>query len=231
MGFFGGVQTVNSVVQTLARVRDGVPRHIYLAAKGRQKIAGGSCSPWHILNSTKQHARTILQLLGDGYNPETDQKGEFQPESLKTWAISAAVTNAQNLTYRESILRQLAFDGYDCQFCTEPSPDDKLMKEQVEISKQELIELENQQTLEAPSPSNSEYETLQNKRAKTVTQRATERKGKLERLYQVPVTEELIALHRDGMYPKLRLHYYMSLGREQVLERDRAAVDAAKRSW
>jgi hypothetical protein len=227
-GFFGGIQTVNSVVQTLARVRDGVPRHVYLAPRGRQKIAGGSCNPWQILNSTKQHARTILQLLGDGYNPETDLTGEFQPESLKSWAISAAVTNAQNLTYRESVLRQLALDGYDCQFYTEPDPDDKLVKEMVQISKQELIESENQQTLEAPSPSNSEYETLQNKRAKTATQRATERKGTLERMYQVPVTDELIALHRDGIYPKLRLHYYMSLGREQVLERDRAAVDAAK---
>ena len=227
-GFFGGVQTVNSVVQTLARVRDGVHRHIYLASRGRQKIGGGSCNPWQILNSTKQHAQTILRLLGDGYNPETDLAGEFQPESLKSWAISAAVTNAQNLTYRESVLRQLAFDGYDCQFYTKPDPDEKLMKERVEISKQELIEQENQQTLEAPSPSNSEYETLHNKRAKTATERATERKGTLERMYQVPVTEELIALHRDGMYPKLRLHYYMSLGREQVLERDRAAVDAAK---
>jgi Domain of unknown function (DUF3854) len=227
-GFFGGVQTVNSVVQTLARVRASVPRHIYLAPKGRQNIANGSCSPWHILNSTKQHARTILNLLGDGYQPETDPTGEFQPESLKTWAISAAVINAQNFTYRESILRQLAFDGYRCQFYSEPDSDDKLMKEIVQISKQELLEQENQQTLEAPSPSNSEYKSLQNKRAKTTSERAQERKGTLEHLYQVPVTQELIALHRDGMYPKLRLHYYMSLGREQVLARDRATVDAAK---
>ncbi len=229
-GFFGGVQTVNSVVQTLARVRAGIPRHVYLAARGRQKIANGSTTPWYILNSTKRHARTILHLLGDGYKPEADLTGEFQPESLTTWATAAAVINAQNASYRQSILHQLTLDGYQCQFFNEPDPDEIIMKKQIQTSKQELIEQENQETLAADSPTDAEYASLQHKRAKTTQERATERKGHLERLYNVPVSEQLIALHNEKMYPKLRLHYYLTLGRSQVLDRDRAYVDAAKQA-
>ncbi len=61
---------------------------------------------------------------------------------------------------------------------------------------------------------------LQDKPAKTKTERHQQRKAELSRRYEVEVTPDLVEKDDDGWYPQLRMHYYLTLGREFLTNRD-----------
>jgi hypothetical protein len=56
--------------------------------------------------------------------------------------------------------------------------------------------------------------------AKTKTERHQERKALLNERYGVDVTPELVWKDDDAWYPQLRLHYFLTLGREHLAKRD-----------
>jgi hypothetical protein len=68
--------------------------------------------------------------------------------------------------------------------------------------------------------SDTEFKKLQDKKAKTKTERHQERKASLNERYGVDVTPELVGKDDDNWYPKLRLHYFLTLGREHLVSRD-----------
>ena len=61
---------------------------------------------------------------------------------------------------------------------------------------------------------------LQDKRAKTKTERHQQRKAELSRRYEIEVTPDWVEKDDDGWYPQLRMHYYLTLGREFLTTRD-----------
>lgn len=80
----------------------------------------------------------------------------------------------------------------------------------------------------------TKYEALQQQRSKTTAERHIERKYKLEQRYGVEVTKELVQKDDAGYYPQLRLHYYLTIGREFVADRDRKLGEKmlqAKSAW
>jgi hypothetical protein len=71
----------------------------------------------------------------------------------------------------------------------------------------------------------SELEKLKKKRSKTRCERLRERKGKLMRRYATDdVSPEPIAKDDDGWYPKLRLYYFLTVGKIYLKERDRRSL-------
>ncbi|MEA5573494.1 hypothetical protein [Calothrix sp. UHCC 0171] len=68
--------------------------------------------------------------------------------------------------------------------------------------------------------SDTEFKKLQDKKAKTKTERYQERKAFLKERYGVEVTPTLVEKDDSGWYPQLRLHYFLTVGREQLMERD-----------
>jgi hypothetical protein len=68
--------------------------------------------------------------------------------------------------------------------------------------------------------SDSEYQVLQKRLVKTLSQRRTLRKYSLKRRYGIPVTAQLVTQDDQGWYPKLLLHYYLTIGRDYLAQRD-----------
>ncbi len=68
--------------------------------------------------------------------------------------------------------------------------------------------------------SDVELQKLKDKRAKTRDERQQERKADLGERYGVEVTASLVEKDDDGWYPQLRLHYFLTLGREHLVSRD-----------
>ena len=68
--------------------------------------------------------------------------------------------------------------------------------------------------------SGAELKKLQDKRAKTKTEPHQQRKAELSRRYEVEVTPELVEKDDESWYPQLRMHYYLTLGREFLTNRD-----------
>jgi hypothetical protein len=222
-----GVQTVDAVCQTVERVRDNVPRHLWIktTAKGN-RIGNGSTSVKALL--TSQHKLTkanILLLQQASFNDFDELEINFSPESLLSWGKRACVVNSGKNNYRDSVLSKLLSEGYEL---AKPM---KLDVDNTSIIKQEVVQVcqKNyrnfcQKVSKAPNLSDRELEQLDSKKAKTETERLSERKGNLSKRYGIEVTPELVEKDDSGWYPQLRLQYYLTVGNIYLSERDRRSL-------
>jgi hypothetical protein len=131
-------------------------------------------------------------------------------------------------SYRSSIVSGLIEEGHN--IIKSEAKSDALEEMSLSVG-QEIAELaqinyqkECQEISDAPDVTDAQLELLKDKRAKTKTERKMERKGELSKRYGVPVTSELVASDDNGWYPKLQMHYYLTIGKEHLLSRDRSKL-------
>ncbi|HEY9799441.1 MAG TPA: plasmid replication protein, CyRepA1 family [Leptolyngbyaceae cyanobacterium] len=219
-GIFQGVQPVNSVRQMLARLREAVDRHIWVSRYGMGTVGNSSTSIGGLLRSQHVATQANIALLSAADNEDysfIDQ--DFQPESLQTWGKRACVINMEMRDYRESVVRGLVADGYTV-IDAEDGEDSGEVFQEVKAASQELYASERRAIAASEDISDTELKKLQNQRAKTPAERYQQRKAELSRRYEVEVTPDLVEKDDDGWYPQLRLHYYLTLGREFLTKRD-----------
>ncbi|MCC5654137.1 DUF3854 domain-containing protein [Nostoc sp. XA013] len=221
-GIFQGVQPVNSVRQMLARLRETVDRHIWVREWGMSVVGNGSTSIGGLLRSQHVATQANIALLSAADNDDysyVDQN--FQPESLQTWGKRGSVINVEMRRYRESVLAGLVEDGYTIIDASDADDNESgAVIESVKAASVELYAAECKAIAQADELSQTELKKLQDKRAKTKTERHQQRKAELSRRYEIDVTPELVEKDDDGWYPQLRMHYYLTLGREFLTNRD-----------
>ncbi len=226
-----GIQTVDAVCQTLERLRDGVPRHLWIkkTAKGN-RIGNGSTNVPGLLASTHKQAVANISLLQQASICELDELDvTFSPESLNTWAKRACVVNAGKNDYRTEILSKLIVEGYEI---TDPDPDpdpddsigSSVVNEGLLETKRENYQAYTHAVPKMNEPTAQELEELKNKRAKTKEERLTERKGNLIKRYGIEVTPELVEKDDRGWYGQLQLHYYLTVGNAYLANRDQGTI-------
>jgi hypothetical protein len=128
--------------------------------------------------------------------------------------------------YRSSIVEGLIVEGH---FVTAP-PKQKTEElnpaSEVESQLKQVAETKYQaecgQVAIAAIPTDAQYQKLKDKRAKTKEERWIERKGTLVRRYgdDVSITPELVKKDDEGWYSKILSHYYLTVGRPYLIERD-----------
>jgi len=220
-GIFQGVQACDSVRQALARVRTNVPRYVWIRKTGFSRVGNGSTSIKALLASQHKLAKANVNLLSQADFTE-DIDLEFQPESLRTWAKKAVVVNLGMANYRATILEALANEGHTV-IDIEPNDLDEaaseLTKEAIKETKDSECQAHHNAVAEV-EVDQSKHDELKDKRAKTYTERLQFEKGEIERRYQVPVTPELVEKDSKGWHPQIRLHYYLTVGRQHLLARE-----------
>lgn len=222
-----GLQTVDAVCQTVERVRDDVPRHIWVKTTAKNNCVGnGSTSIRGLLASTHKLTRANISLLQQAAIDEFDEfEVDSSPESLKTWAKRACVVNAGKNNYREEVLNKLISSGYSV---VATDSDDELgsslVNEGLKETKSKNYREYCQAVPQVENFTDSELESLKNKRAKTKTERLVERKGNLFKRYGVEVTPELVEKDDNGWYPQLQLHYYLTVGNIYLSQRDKRSL-------
>jgi hypothetical protein len=151
----------------------------------------------------------------------------FQPESLQTWGKRGSVIKVEMRRYRESLLAGLIEDGYTIIDADDASDDESgAVIESVKAASEQLYTVECQAIANSDELSPTELKKLQDKRAKTKTERHQQRKAELSRRYEIDVTPDLVEKDDDGWYPQLRMHYYLTLGREFLTNRDNKRAKA-----
>lgn len=226
-----GVQTVDAVCQTVERLRDNVPRHVWIKTTAKNnRIGNGSTSIKSILASQHQLTRANITLLQQVGIREFDElEVDFSPESLTTWAKLACVVNVGKNNYRECIITKLLAEGYELYSPTEEDlVDSTQVREEVKQTCQQNYHAYCQAVAKVKTPTDSELEDLANKKAKTQEQRYQETKGTLDRRYGVEVTPELVEKDDSGWYPKLQLHYYLTLGNAYLAAKDHRSLSRIK---
>jgi hypothetical protein len=235
-GIFQGVQPVNSVRQMLARVRETVDRHIWVREWGMGVVGNGSTTIGGLLRSQHVATQANIALLSAADNDDysyVDQN--FQPESLQTWGKRGSVINVEMRRYRESVLAGLVEDGYTIIDALDADDDESgAVIESIKAASVELYAAECKAIADSPTISDAELKKLQDTRAKTKTERHQQRLAELSRRYEVDVTPDLVEKDDDGWYPQLRMHYYLTLGREFLTNRDtkraKAQLEAGENS-
>jgi hypothetical protein len=221
-----GSQSENSTRQFLARLREGIPRHCFFKKIGVGQLDGGYSDRRQLLKATKRRTEQNLKLLRK-LEAEAFDFG-FYADHTKTYCDYVARHNLSLSAYRETVLQGLKLEGYE--IINEPDLDPQERQDIRQGIKQQrddcfnaLIEAINK----ANSPTDSEFNKLQNKQELTDDQRYQLEKGKIEKKYQVQSNEELIEKdHKDQLYGKLSLWFFLSLGRHLVEERDQQRAQA-----
>jgi hypothetical protein len=225
-----GVQAADSIRQVLARVRSSVPRYLWAAKRGFYKcmVGNGATVKKALIASTRNKASTNIRFLqaADVSLSDLDLDPNFQPESLNTWAKRGCYINLTMQNYRSSIVDSLIAEGH---FVTSPpktKAEDHIPTIEVETQLKEVAEAKYQAecsfVADAPIPTDAQYQKLKDKRAKTRGERWIERKGSLHKRYgdDVSITPELVKKDDEGWYGKILSHYYLTVGRPYLIERD-----------
>jgi hypothetical protein len=225
-----GVQAADSIRQVLARVRSSVPRYLWAAKRGFYKcmVGNGATVKKVLIASTKNKASTNIRFLqaADASLCDLDLDTNFQPESLNTWAKRGCYINLTMQNYRSSIVEGLIGEGYFVTAPPEPQAEESNPAAEVESQLKQVAETKYQaecsQVADAPIPTDAQYQKLKDKRAKTKEERWSERKGNLVKRYgdERFITPELVAKDDEGWYSQLLSHYYLTVGRPYLIERD-----------
>jgi hypothetical protein len=230
-----GVIPVPSVLQRLSRVRADVPRHIWAASYGIGSIGNGSTSPRSLMATQKTQFNAHIKLLAESEIPvDFSQACSFQPQSTRTWVLMAARINFGMIRYRHEIIRALMAEGHSVHggdYLAVLNDDDEAhgtdqIKDELTSSRDKIYLAHCVAISQSPNPDDKQYKTLAKKSSRTVQELASLRKGELSRRYSEElVSSKLVELDDKGEYYKALLHYYFTIGREFLPERDKQVIE------
>lgn len=231
-GIAQGIQTVDAVCQSIERLRDDVPRHIWVKKTAKNnRIGNGATSPKSLLYTEHKMTGGNIALLQQSCPEVTnDLEVNFSPDSLNAWANRAALINQGMRNYRESVVTKLLCEGYEVSQPDDPgSKEDVLeIKEAIAQTREANYEEYRQAVVKAEMPSAEELETLGKKKVKTREESLSERKGLLAKSYGVKVTPQLVEKDDKGWYPQIQLHYYLTIGNEHLAKKDERSLSRMK---
>jgi Domain of unknown function (DUF3854) len=115
-GIFQGVMSATESRQSLARVRDAVPRYIWAARNGLGKIGNGSCFYRDLVQSTTKAVKYNILLLRE---VDFDVDRQTDPITLRTWAKMAARVNRSLWNFRNEMATGLQQEGQTLTWITD----------------------------------------------------------------------------------------------------------------
>jgi hypothetical protein len=220
-----GTQSENSTRQFLARLRDDVPRHCFFSKIGLGFLDGGETEARSVKRSQKAKTKQNLAFLKK-LEDEALEFGSFESH-VNSYCSYVAMHNLGMSAYREILVEGLKREGYDIIPVEDISDDDRgEIKQEVNGHRDSNYSKYCSAIEQAPTPSESELEKLENKQELTDNQRHQLRKGKMEKLYGVDVDQELIRQDDDGLYPQLALLFWLTVGRDSIAEADQKKAQA-----
>ncbi|MBD2255830.1 plasmid replication protein, CyRepA1 family, partial [Nostoc parmelioides] len=234
-GCFQGVAPENATRQALARVREEVERHLWVARHGVGKVGNGATNVKSLLASEHQCFKANLRLLQDASMVIDGDEININRTALTIFGKMSCRINAGMIHYRESVVEALTDEGHNI-IDVYDNKTRIILEKLITKQRDDLYnaECENVCAADTSHLTPAKYEALQQQRSKTTTERNIERKYKLEQRYGVEVTPELVKKDDAGYYPQLRLCYYLTVGRAYVAERDRSLGEKmlqAKSAW
>ena len=219
-----GVQSPNSIRQVMARVRENLPRYIWIRKSAHfSRLGNGKDNPkWLRAGEFKRFNATTASL-----GMSDLEKPTYQDSALNLWADYAADLNHQFTHYKEQILEDLKEEGYTISYAS--LPDKERLQEigaQMKAVKEESYETHCKKIVGTKNPTDADFSELEDKRGRTESERLSYRKGILCRMYPgIEIDVPTIKRDDDGWFAQIQLYYYYTVGRTYLEERDRAIIE------
>ncbi|MBD2667312.1 plasmid replication protein, CyRepA1 family [Richelia sinica] len=217
-GIFNGTHTCDGIRQHLSRYRKPVDRYIYINKNGdaRQKIGNGSTNVKQLLaGEYRKNDKNITALSALGFDKELDDG--LDSIFINTWAVNGVILNDTFSKYRYLTLEDLKAEGH--QVINVDADDDF---EPINITKvrDEVYDDYCQKVEAAKDITEDDIKTLEQKKAISEQQRYEIDKAKLAKVYQIPVTADLVRKNDEGWQPQIKLHHLLlnkdSLERQEL---------------
>ncbi|MEC5033111.1 MAG: plasmid replication protein, CyRepA1 family [Oscillatoria sp. PMC 1051.18] len=210
-GIGQGVQTCDSFRQALSRIRQAIPRHLWVAKKGLSKVGGGEVTPQGLVASQRKQTKLNIQMLLTVGSESLETNS--CPKALKAWANRAAIVNAEMADYRTSVLAALTEEGHQIIAAESlQKNEEKQTKTEVNNCREKIYNSYCDRIVQAEDIDEKKYRILQQKRQKSERERQQYRKAQLKYRYQISVTPELVKEDDRGLYAALLLRYYLTVG-------------------
>ncbi len=231
-----GVQTVDGFCQTLERVRADIPRYIWVSEYSPNRIGNGSTDLKQLLAGEHFKAKNTirsLQSVGLREIPEFNflEDDEKYYPSLSLWAKNAVKINLEGKKYQDAVIKKLKKESiYDISWELEQDDDAiEAIKQEIKEAKNENYSEHKKAVIESDSITNSELADLEEKEKRSITEKERNqlKRARIERTYGINLTDELITKDDDGWYPQIRLHYFLSVGNDFLVDRDKKKLDDA----
>jgi hypothetical protein len=159
VGIFQGACSENEVRQALARVREPVPRWVWVRNRAVALIGNGSSFSYSVAKSKEKDVRYNLRVLETfGFNFELD----FDPTPFKTWAKMAARINASAWEFRDAVAEGLKAEGHILEFVSDSDLD---ISGAIKVIRQHSQVEEAVKVSEAQELTREEYENYPTKNA------------------------------------------------------------------
>ncbi len=234
-----GVQTVNGVVQETERVRSNCPRYVWSKQWSFNRIGNGSNDIKNLLKSTHKVASaniSLLQKMGiyEGSELsfyEQNDETKYCSPSLIAWAKYAAIENNNNYNFADNLFKKYERLGYEVLDDSEDEGSCVDITDEIKIIKEDNYQIHCLKVMNSPTITHTEYEQLKEKRGLTESENDTLKKAEIQRLYATDdVDPELIEKHDDRWFPKIQLHYYLTVGNSYLPKREKKALEKLKES-
>lgn len=230
-GCFQGICAENSSRQSLARVREAVPRHIWVSKYGLGRIGNGAVSHKMLLYSQNQLAWANLSLSNGTLNQTIANfdlnEINCSAAAMESWSKFAARINAGMAHYRDVIIDGLKGEGHTIVEAVSTIDPVELAVTftSLKAARDKQYRAWREAIAAADDITPNQYERLKQQKTKSPEDTAKERKHALSDRYLQPVTAEVVEKDDKGWYPKIRLFYFLTMGRDFLQERDRRALE------
>lgn len=204
---------------------------VYIAPRGLSLIGSGLTDAVQIQRTDEKHVKAALRLIFDA--GRYTLRSDFMPSAIEAFSRYAARQNFTMHSYRDSIHAALEAEGYEISFVGKPDKDSeaggllKGLSDELSAARTENLDAEAVAVASAPDLGPEVFEAL--KKETTVNnelEALSLKKAWLKEKYpETPITPDLHVLDSYGWHEKLRLHYFLTLGRPYLRERDTRTVE------
>jgi hypothetical protein len=220
-GIFQGVQAADSVRQFLSRYRPTVNRYIWVRETGINRIGSGSASVKSLLSGEYGKDRANIKRLTMVY-AEYANGEDFDNIYLNTWAVGAAIHNIGMWKYRQQVLAGLKDEGHNIFNLIKQANDSELKKliQDIKNHCDRKYLIYRVRVSEAESITDERFQQLDKQNFKTEKERLEYHKGRLERLYNIEITPDIVFKEDKKWGQQITLDYYFQTGREFLPDRE-----------
>lgn len=217
-----GLLGVGKFLQSTDRYRPATDLHYFVPTHSTIGMYGSWSTNWKTLTkqTIKNNGDHIKAMMIADIESDTASL-QILKKSIETHAKLMARRNYELKNYGASVDRQLRLDGYKI---VNVIPQENITDngDRLKEIKQTKIEQYCQAVPQADITDELEMKRIERSLERTPDERLKVAKKKLSDRYLMPVTPELVKQDRDGIYSKLRLHYYLTIGAEYLSDRDKA---------
>jgi len=232
-GIFSGVSAPQQALQTLARVRSNVPRHIFCCTRSNLNQKGsGSSNPWALdLNekakdTTNTTAITKSKKLIDA-TPYDSNIEQF----AKAWNVYGAFHNAAKKNFKRCILTALEHDEYTF---AEVTPIDDAHKDEIKEWITNIHEgkiynpfLGNVSRADIAGMDDAQYQNLKDQEALTQAEVYQIKKFAIHKSFDLEpedITPEVVDANENQAFSMLQNHFWLTVGFDMLSEREHSTL-------